>query len=49
MNKSKYHLRDNDIIGEETGGVKTVFIYNGENQLISFEYQENDYFYEKIY
>jgi hypothetical protein len=44
---TKYYLRDKDILAEETGGVKTVFIYNDENQLIGFEYQGNYYFYEK--
>jgi RHS repeat-associated protein len=44
---TKYYLRDKDIIAEETGGVKTVFIYNDENELIGFEYQGNYYFYEK--
>jgi RHS repeat-associated protein len=44
---TKYYLRDKDIIAEETGGVKTIFIYNDENQLIGFEYEGNYYFYEK--
>ena len=44
---TKYYLRDKDILAEETGGVKTVFIYNDENELIGFEYQGNYYFYEK--
>ena len=43
--ETKYYLQGSNIIAEEKNGQTMHFIYNEQNQLVGFEYQQNKYFY----
>jgi RHS repeat-associated protein len=43
--ETKYHLKGSNIIAETTNSVTTFFIYNEQDELVGFEYNNNHYFY----
>ena len=43
--ETKYNLKGSNVIAETTDSETTFFIYNEQDELVGFEYNNNHYFY----